>query len=177
MAKPQRGLSLRRRIGGRIVGKSQAGIVQIASFFVAKCDVEDGDAMTGLRLQRLAFCAQGLALALHGKALFPEAMTASSKGPSSWVLDKALAGGTLPAYDPRWVSAEESLVLEVVWRVYGRWSGARLGALVRAMPPWSETPRAGVIEHKAMAGWFQRACNVADGELAEALAWREKALQ
>jgi uncharacterized phage-associated protein len=54
---------------------------QVAEFFLAKTDEDEGDLISNLKLQKLCYYAQGLALAVRDQPLFPEPIEAWLHGP------------------------------------------------------------------------------------------------
>ncbi|HSX79064.1 MAG TPA: type II toxin-antitoxin system antitoxin SocA domain-containing protein, partial [Candidatus Saccharimonadia bacterium] len=53
----------------------------VAQYFLAKADEDAGDLMSNLKLQKLVYYAQGFALALLDKPLFPQCIEAWIHGP------------------------------------------------------------------------------------------------
>ena len=53
----------------------------VAQYFLAKADEDAGDLMSNLKLQKLVYYAQGFALVLWDKSLFPERIEAWIHGP------------------------------------------------------------------------------------------------
>ena len=53
----------------------------VAAYILAKQDDDSGDLISNLKLQKLAYYAQGFCLAMHGRPLFPEAIKAWKHGP------------------------------------------------------------------------------------------------
>ena len=48
----------------------------VAQYFLAQMDEDAGDLISNLKLQKLVYYAQGFALALYGRPLFPERIEA-----------------------------------------------------------------------------------------------------
>ena len=62
-------------------GQSTLSCYDVAQYFLAKADEDAGDLMSNLKLQKLVYYAQGFALVLLEKPLFPERIEAWIHGP------------------------------------------------------------------------------------------------
>lgn len=134
----------------------------VANYLLARGRTDDdaGESISNLKLQKLAYYSQGVYLAAHGEALFPEAIEAWTHGPV--VADlyhrfKKYGSGPiefddqidLAKYDEQ---AKE--VLDAVYASFGQYSGWKLRNMTHSEPPWKETQEGGVISHDLMKNYF-----------------------
>ncbi len=117
---------------------------QVADYVLGKIDVEDGDSITHLKLQKLVYYCQARSLALYGKPLYVEPIEAWLHGPvvrSIWSRFseyewRAIAPSERdPNSDGVLTPAQRRLVDEV-WEAYGHLSGSQLRHLTHEEEPW-----------------------------------------
>lgn len=116
----------------------------VANYFLAQIDEEDGDLISNLKLQKLMYYAQGLHLAVHNKPLFPEKVMAWQHGPVVSELYRAFKDyGTGPLPKPQDVDfsvydEETRSLLDEVYSVYGQFSAWKLANMTHEEEPWRE---------------------------------------
>lgn len=117
----------------------------VADYFLAHCDEESGDLITNLKLQKLAYYAQGFSLALLGKPLFNEKVEAWMHGPvvpELYHVFKAHGNNGLPIpeeIDLTKYSEDERELLDEVYKVYGQFSAWKLRNMSHEEAPWQQT--------------------------------------
>ncbi|MDK2014598.1 MULTISPECIES: Panacea domain-containing protein [unclassified Deinococcus] len=114
----------------------------VADYFITKPDVEAGDNITHLKIQKLLYYSQGWHLALFNEALFDERIEAWAHGPVVPVVYERLKEFGANPIPLDAVSEEESLTLEQkdlldeIWEVYGGYTAKALEELTHAESPW-----------------------------------------
>ena len=144
---------------------------QIADYFLnwVEQGEESGEALTNLKMQKLAYYTQGLALAILGRPMFKEEIQAWFLGPVVpdlfWEYKgKGFERGA-PITPPRdycahdHFSKEEIKVLDEVFDEYGRFSASKLCDMAHAEPPWQDAWNGGkgqeaVITHESLKRYF-----------------------
>ena len=58
-----------------------ASVFDVAAYILSKADIEEGDGITHLKLQKLVYYVQGFAMATLGYPLFPDKIEAWVHGP------------------------------------------------------------------------------------------------
>lgn len=118
----------------------------VANYFLALVDEDAGDAMTNLKLQKLAYYAQGVCLALYDRQIFGEKILAWQHGPVVRELyDEYCGFGRNPipsleeGIDLTKYSAEDLDTLDEVNAVYGQYSATKLRNMTHEEAPWKET--------------------------------------
>lgn len=136
---------------------------QIAEYFLAKTNEEVGDQISNLKLQKLCYYAQGLALATRKTPLFDSRIEAWAHGPVVPVLYKLYkdhgANGipapedfNLEIYDPA-----DRMILDDVYDYYGQYSAWRLREMTHLEAPWKnayERDMNNTITHEALTDFF-----------------------
>jgi len=136
----------------------------VANYYLKSQDIEAGDLMTNMKLQKLVYYAQGFYLAIKGEPLFLEPIEAWEHGPVCVPLYheyKSYGSGPIPIpYDVDNLSVfdEETLeILEMVNVYYGQYSAWRLRNLTHQDTPWINAyhKHNAVISHKDMQDYFK----------------------
>jgi uncharacterized phage-associated protein len=134
----------------------------IAKYLLTLAQPDEGDLISNLKLQKLAYFAQGFGLVLNGAPLFPERIEAWEHGPvvpELYHSYKECGGGALPipeGFDAdAHLTKEEQSVLDEVWNVYGQFSAWKLRNMTHEEGPWVNTAKGAVISHEAMRAYFQ----------------------
>jgi len=116
---------------------------QVADFFIRQADVQSGDVITHLKVQKLLYYAQGWHLALHDKQLFPESIQAWAHGPvcpTVWKRFKDHNFNPLTAEntisDGSELKVSEQTFLMEVWTVYGQFTAKRLEEMTHGEEPY-----------------------------------------
>ena len=134
---------------------------EIASYFLASVDMEGGDNITNLKLQKLLYYAQGFHVALQsGRPLFPESILAWRHGPvvrTIWLEHKHLEWRPIAcpsAYRVDDYPPEVRELLDTVYSTYGQFTATKLEAMTHKEPPWQDTPRNKIISHDLLGRFF-----------------------
>jgi uncharacterized phage-associated protein len=144
---------------------------QIANFFLASLDLEAGDTISPLKLQKLLYYAQAYNLAAYEKPLFDEKIKAWMDGPvvpSIWhsykhvpkhaAIPLKIGEVVMPNFDD-----QTKNLLEEIQEIYGNLSGSRLRDLTHSEAPWIKS-RAGYalgerceeeITHQSMMDFYK----------------------
>ncbi len=133
----------------------------VAQYFLAKTDEEAGDAITNLKLQKLVYYAQGVALVLLDRPLFPERVVAWTLGPAIPDLYDEYKGHGASAIpvpaelDFSKYAVEERELLDEVYEIYGQFAAWKLRHMAYQESPWQETPAGEEISHGALRDYFK----------------------
>lgn len=137
----------------------------VADYFLAHCDEESGDTISNLKVQKLAYYAQGFALVLLERPLFKEKIEAWMHGPvvpELYHRFKDFGNNALPApenFDYSKFDDEELELLSEVNKVYGQFSAWKLRNMTHEELPWKQTYVEGMasqeIRHDVMAEFFK----------------------
>ena len=134
---------------------------EVAAYLLAKQDADSGDLISNLKLQKLAYYAQGFCLAMHGRPLFPERIEAWTHGPvvpDLYHAYNAYQGNALPCPDGvnlEAFNAEEIELMDEVYSVYGQFSAWKLRNMTHEEAPWKHAGRSAEISHSALAEYFK----------------------
>lgn len=137
---------------------------KVADYFLSLVDEEVGDSLSNLKLQKLVYYAQGFNLALNGRPLFEEDISAWEHGPvvpSLYRSFKQHGSEPVPApengIDRDSYPEEVRELLNEVFSVYGQFSASKLRNMTHGEPPWQEAyaigPRA-TISRDTMRQYF-----------------------
>jgi uncharacterized phage-associated protein len=136
---------------------------QIAEYFLAKTNEEVGDQISNLKLQKLCYYAQGLALAARRQAFFESRIEAWAHGPVVPVLyqlyrDHGANGIPAPGdFKLESYDAADRMILDDVYDYYGQYSAWRLREMTHLEAPWKDAYERGmnhVISHDALTAFF-----------------------
>jgi uncharacterized phage-associated protein len=135
----------------------------VAKYFIASVDEDAGDSISNLKLQKLAYYAQGFHLAMKDAPLFPERILAWAHGPVVEELYHAFKEfGANPiklkeefVLDAAMYPPEVQEFLDEVYVVYGQFSATKLRNMTHQEPPWKNTPQGDEISHGAMKEYFK----------------------
>lgn len=133
----------------------------VAQYFLAKADEDAGDLMSNLKLQKLVYYAQGCALALLDKPLFPERIEAWVHGPVVPALYreyKSYGAEAIPspqALDFSKYDQETRELLDEIYAVYGQFAAWKLRNMTHQDPPWHHTPAGQEITQDALRAYFK----------------------
>jgi uncharacterized phage-associated protein len=134
----------------------------VADYFLALVDEEEGDSISNLKLQKLVYYAQGFHLAMYDKPLFAEKIEAWDHGPvvpELYQKYKSYGAGNIeiPAeLDLSRYPDDVKELLNEVWCMYGQYSAWKLRELTHEDTPWLETHAmgGGVISHQSLRRYF-----------------------
>ena len=134
--------------------------VDVAEYFLAQADQEAGDLISNLKLQKLAYYAQGFHLALYNAPLFHEPIEAWTHGPvvsDLYHRYKPVNGNALPPpdnLDYAKYTPQVRELLDEVYNTYGQFSAWKLRNLTHEESPWKDTPTGAVIGQQALRAYF-----------------------
>ena len=115
---------------------------EVAHFFLSKIDVETGEVITPLKLQKLVYYAQAWFLAFSARPLFNDSFEAWQHGPvvrKLYFHYKEFGFNPLPKVDvltKNVFTAEEISLLEMVNSVYGKYDAKFLERMSHTEKPW-----------------------------------------
>ena len=139
---------------------------QVADYFLSLQDEESGDLISNLKLQKLVYYAQGVALAVKDSPLFPEPIYAWRHGPvvpELYHKFKAHGSNAIPnsgSFDLSILSTEDKEILDEVYDVYGQFSGWKLRNMTHQEPPWINAEKYELeITHESMKNYFKTRLN------------------
>lgn len=135
----------------------------VARYFLALNDEGAGDLISNLKLQKLAYYAQGFCLALYDRPLFPERIEAWQHGPvvpELYHAYKEHGSGPIPApkdLDFDRYTPEERELLDEVYEVYGQFSAWKLRNMTHEEAPWKnmQDSGSGEISHASLSEFFK----------------------
>ena len=134
----------------------------VAKYFLSKVDEEEGEVITNLKLQKLAYYAQSASLAFYDSALFPESLEAWKHGPVVPELYRTYKGyksSPLPktaSVSEGVYSAAERELLDGVYAFFGQYAAWKLRDMTHEETPWLEaSPTEGVIALSSMRDYFR----------------------
>lgn len=118
----------------------------VADFFLLQIDINAGDSITNLKLQKLCYYAQAWSLALRDRPMFDEDIEAWPHGPVLPELYRRFKKYGFQGIDPhdlkteplRVLSDDDQDLLIDVWNRYGQFSGRQLEKLTHQERPWRE---------------------------------------
>ena len=145
--------------------------IEVARYFLALQDEDVVGDVSNLKLQKLLYYAQGVYLALEGRALFSERIEAWMYGPvvpDVYHLFKQYEGRAVPPEEavtttPIKDDAIRDLLTEV-YEVFGQFSPWRLRDMTHEEDPYKETPAGGIISEYAMQQYFSQRVTASNGE-------------
>ena len=131
-------------------------------FLTAQGKVSSGEAITNLKLQKLCYYAQGLALARFGRPLFFDDIQHWQHGPvvpALWREYQEFRTAPIPPpthpLSLNRFDAETRSVLDSVIGIYGALSAWELRNMTHAEPPWKDSPEGAPIPHSKIRAYFQ----------------------
>lgn len=118
----------------------------VADFFLLHLDINAGDSITNLKMQKLCYYAQAWSLALRDRPMFDCVIRAWAHGPAIPELYhrfKHYGWGCIDPHDLRSeplnvLSTEDVDHLEAIWLRYGNLSGKDLERLTHSESPWRD---------------------------------------
>ena len=117
---------------------------QIAEYFLAKVDEDEGDLISNLKLQKLCYYAQGIGICARGKPMFQEEIRAWLHGPVVPDLYREYrnnGANAIPAIndlDLDVYAAADRMILDDVFDFYGQYSASRLRQMTHDEAPWKD---------------------------------------
>jgi len=139
-------------------------VIHIANKIIASTNIEQGDLISNLKLQKLLYYVQGFNIAIFDEKLFEEEIEAWQYGPViRSVYDEFKTFGSkaivLKKDDKiaQLTDEQESLFKEVI-EEYGQYNAIKLMKMTHKESPWAETFSAnpqGVISYKLVSDYFK----------------------
>ena len=118
----------------------------VAQFLLSLIDINVGDTVSNLKLQKLLYYCQGYYLALYNKTLFEDKIYAWDYGPVvKTVYDTYKDFGSLALepvanYAGKLTKSQKELILKV-YEQYGQFSAGKLVEMTHSEFPWKTTPK------------------------------------
>lgn len=140
-------------------GDALTPVSTAAAYLCAIYDEADRDFKI-LKLQKLLYYAQGYALALLRRPLFPERIKAWTHGPvvpQVRIAYQEFNGKRLPRpedFDLMEVDPQVRAILDRVYAEYGQYAAWALRGMTHEERPWAETEQSEAIDIQLMAGFF-----------------------
>ncbi len=137
---------------------------QIANYFLALCDEDEGEIISNLKLQKLLYYAQGFNLAITGERLFKENVEAWTHGPvvpPVYHSYKHCGTNALPKpdnFDSESLDKSARELIDEVFQVYGQYSAWKLANMTHIEPPWKNAIAQGQsteISDESMREYFK----------------------
>jgi uncharacterized phage-associated protein len=141
---------------------------QIAEYFLAKIEEDEGELISNLKLQKLCYYAQGVGLAVRGEPMFPERIEAWLHGPvvpDLYRHYRANGANAIPAMhnlDLEVYDEADRMILDDVFDFYGQYSASRLRQMTHQEAPWKDAYDDGgneVISNDALIAYFASEVN------------------
>lgn len=138
-----------------------ADVFHVATYLISKANVDEGDGMTHLKLQKLLYYCQGFAIIILGQPLFENKIEAWLHGPV--VVDvydqyKSFGGNIITVNDEVEIELtdDEKDLIDEVYSVYGQFSAWSLRNLTHNEPTWlnAENKIDKIITVDAMQDYF-----------------------
>ena len=146
-------------------GLTMYNAIDIARKVIANTDVDKGDAITNLKLQKLLFYLQGYWLGFHKKPLFNEQVEAweySPVIPSVYEIFKKYGKSAIDVEaegkELKLKSNEDERLFAMIYETFNRYSAPTLVTMTHYETPWATTPQKGrgvIIDNKAMIDYFK----------------------
>lgn len=134
--------------------------IDIAKKIICCTDVEHGDAVTNLKLQKLLYYMQGFHLAFFGAPLFNEAIEAWTYGPVVPVVFQEFRKYKKRAINPDnyhdglVLSDEQQRMFDMVYSEYNRFSAVTLMKMTHTEGPWKNHDIGDVIPNEELRAFF-----------------------
>jgi uncharacterized phage-associated protein len=143
-----------------------ANLTDVAQCFLYLDDSNDGDGVSNLKLQKLAYYAQGFHSAIFDSPLFSEEISAWTHGPVIETLYhqyKCHGSNHIPveqAFDKDSLTKDEFELIEEVFEVFGQYSAWKLRNMTHEEAPWLEhEAEAGIIPKQSITEYFKTRIN------------------
>lgn len=134
----------------------------IAEYFLTFSEeLDSGEGISNLKLQKLLYYAQGYYLAAFDRPLFQDPIEAWTHGPvvtGVYHTYKDFASNPISPpsnFDPEKIPAETRDFLDEVYDIVGQYSAWKLREMTHNEPPWKNTDKGEVIPQSAMRDYFQ----------------------
>lgn len=141
-------------------------VIDIANKIVAKTDVEHGDSISNLKLQKMLYYMQGFHLAYFNTPLFEEDIVAWQYGPvvkSVYAAFKEFGRGEIKIpTDVNIINLtpKEEELFDEVYEVYNQFSAVKLMNMAHNETPWKTTEISDTISKDKLKSFFKSRINV-----------------
>ena len=136
-------------------------VEDVARYFLANQDTEHGEPISHLKIQKLCYYAQGIALALLEKPLFFDDIEHWKHGlvvPTLYRTYRSYGDGPIPPpedLNTRLYDRETVGLLNRVYQLYGQEKAWELRNKTHQEAPWINTPDGCPITHREIRIYFQ----------------------
>lgn len=140
-------------------------VMDIANKIVAKTDIEHGDSISNLKLQKMLYYMQGFHLAYFNTPLFEEDVVAWQYGPvipSVYSAFKDFGKGEIALSESTNIinlTSDEEILFNEVYEVYGQFSAIKLMEMTHNENPWKTTEISDVISKDKLKSFFKTRIN------------------
>ena len=141
-------------------------VMDIANKIIFKTDIEHGDSISNLKLQKMLYYMQGFHIAHFNEPLFDDDIVAWQYGPVVPIVYssfKKFGRGeislSLDVNIPT-MSLEEELLFDEVYEVYGQFSAVKLMEMTHNENPWKTTEIPNIISKEKLRNFFKTRINV-----------------
>lgn len=133
--------------------------LDIANKIISKTDLEHGDTISNLKLQKMMYYQQGFHLAYFGTPLFDEDIVAWQYGPvvpSVYQEYKSFESNSIStSKEGIALSDDEEELFNNVYEEYNQFSAVALMKMTHEETPWKTTEINSVISRDKMAAFFK----------------------
>lgn len=133
--------------------------LDIANKIISKTDLEHGDTISNLKLQKMMYYQQGFHLAYFGTPLFDEDIVAWQYGPvvpSVYKEYKSFESNSIStSKEGISLSDDEEELFNNVYEEYNQFSAVALMKMTHEETPWKTTEINSVISRDKMAAYFK----------------------
>ena len=133
--------------------------LDIANKIISKTDLEHGDTISNLKLQKMLYYQQGFHLAYFGTPLFDEDIVAWQYGPvvpSVYKEYKSFESNSISTSEEGIsLSDDEEELFNNVYEEYNQFSAVALMKMTHEESPWKATEINSVISRDKMAAFFK----------------------
>ncbi|WP_294629869.1 Panacea domain-containing protein [uncultured Bacteroides sp.] len=134
-------------------------VSDIANKIISKTDLEHGDTISNLKLQKMLYYQQGFHLAYFGTPLFDEEIVAWQYGPvvpSVYKEYKSFESNSIStSKEPISLSEDEEELFDNVYEEYNQFSAVALMKMTHEESPWKNTAINSVISQEKMMSFFK----------------------
>jgi len=140
--------------------RKMATVRDVAEFLLHLANVSEGDLVSNKKLQQMTYYCQGFSLAVMGKPLFENEITARQSGPvcrelfAMYEKYGTTAIPFMPYYDTAPLSAEQKNLIREVYGTYGQFVSWRLSEMSMNEPPYKSVAISDPISHQSMRDYF-----------------------
>ncbi len=138
----------------------------VAKYFLTLNDIEVGELISNLKLQKLVYYAQGFYLAIEDKPLFDDIIEAWAHGPvipTLYADYRRFKSGSIPPpvnFNLKVISKDVKELLDEVYSVFGQFSAWKLRNMTHEEPPWKDAWNTDkIITQESMKIYFKTLLN------------------